>query len=111
MVDELVRRFRLDFPELSVALVLVDPTRRRSGGALLGDRIRMNAIHDPGVFVRSMAAREACAAKKRAKRVVWEAREARRSVQLSYPLRSKGVVLLGARLNGFFQRAQYCIST
>jgi methylmalonyl-CoA mutase len=58
VVDELVRRFRLDFPDANLALVLVDPTRRRSGGALLGDRIRLNAVHD-GVFVRSMATRQA----------------------------------------------------
>jgi methylmalonyl-CoA mutase len=59
VVDELVRRFRLDHPERSVGLLLVDPTRRRSGGALLGDRIRMNAIHGPGVFARSLATRVA----------------------------------------------------
>jgi methylmalonyl-CoA mutase len=59
VVDELVRRFRLDFPERRLGIVLVDPTRRRSGGALLGDRIRMNAIHGPGVFVRSFATRRA----------------------------------------------------
>jgi methylmalonyl-CoA mutase len=58
VVDELVRRFRLEFPEQSVGLLLVDPTRRRSGGALLGDRIRMNAIYGRGVFARSMATRE-----------------------------------------------------
>ena len=59
VVDEVVRRFRLDFPDRSVGLLLVDPTRRRSGGALLGDRIRMNAIHGPNVFVRSLATRQA----------------------------------------------------
>ncbi len=59
VVDELVRRFRLDFPDSRIALLLVDPSRRRSGGALLGDRIRMNAVHGPGVFVRSMATRQA----------------------------------------------------
>jgi len=57
VVDELVRRFRLEFPEGSVGLVLMDPTRRRSGGALLGDRIRMNAVYGKGAFVRSMATR------------------------------------------------------
>ncbi|GAB2774938.1 methylmalonyl-CoA mutase family protein [Rhabdobacter roseus] len=61
LVDELVRRFVLDFTDKTVAIVSVDPTRRRSGGALLGDRIRMNALH-PGfhggrVFMRSMATR------------------------------------------------------
>jgi methylmalonyl-CoA mutase len=59
VVDELVRRFRRDFPDCAIGLILVDPTRRRSGGALLGDRIRMNAIHAPGIFVRSMATRRA----------------------------------------------------
>jgi len=59
VVDELVRRFRFDFPDLTIALLLVDPTRRRSGGALLGDRIRMNAIHGEGIFVRSLATRQA----------------------------------------------------
>jgi methylmalonyl-CoA mutase len=55
VVDEIVCRFRLEHPERSVGLLLVDPSRRRSGGALLGDRIRMNAIHGPGVFARSLA--------------------------------------------------------
>ncbi len=59
VVDELVMRLRRDAPDLAIALLLVDPTRRRSGGALLGDRIRMNAIAGPEVFVRSMATRRA----------------------------------------------------
>ena len=59
VVDELVRRFRSDFPAASVGMILVDPSRRRSGGALLGDRIRMNAIHGGRVFARSMATRQA----------------------------------------------------
>ncbi|MBW2385391.1 MAG: methylmalonyl-CoA mutase family protein [Deltaproteobacteria bacterium] len=59
VVDELVRRFRSDFSAASIGLLLIDPTRRRSGGALLGDRIRMNAIHGDAVFVRSMATRRA----------------------------------------------------
>ncbi len=59
VVDELVMRLRRDAPELRIALLLVDPTRRRSGGALLGDRIRMNAIGGRQVFVRSMATRRA----------------------------------------------------
>lgn len=59
VVDELVMRIRRDAPSLRIALLLVDPTRRRSGGALLGDRIRMNAIGGPQVFVRSMATRRA----------------------------------------------------
>jgi methylmalonyl-CoA mutase len=59
LVDELVRRFRLSHPGQSVAVLSVDPTRRRSGGALLGDRLRMNAIRAPHVFVRSLATRRA----------------------------------------------------
>jgi len=59
LVDELVRRFRLAHPERSVGVLSVDPTRRRSGGALLGDRLRMNAIRAPHVFVRSLATRRA----------------------------------------------------
>ena len=59
VVDEFVRRYRIAHPDHSVALLLVDPTRRRSGGALLGDRIRMNAIHAPRVFARSLATRQA----------------------------------------------------
>jgi methylmalonyl-CoA mutase len=59
VVDELVLRLRRERPDASVALLLVDPTRRRTGGALLGDRIRMNAIHGPNIFVRSLATRRA----------------------------------------------------
>ncbi len=59
VVDELVRRFRLDLPELKIGLLLVDPSRRRTGGALLGDRIRMNAIGGESLYVRSMATRQA----------------------------------------------------
>ena len=55
--DELVRRFRSDFPDRRIAVLSVDPTRRRTGGALLGDRIRMNAIDD-GVYMRSLATRD-----------------------------------------------------
>ena len=59
LTDELVRRIRLDQGEgLRIALLSVDPTRRKTGGALLGDRIRMNAIHGAGVFMRSLATRE-----------------------------------------------------
>lgn len=58
LTDELVRRFRLDQDDkLRIAVLAVDPTRRRSGGALLGDRIRMNAIAPEHVFVRSLATR------------------------------------------------------
>ncbi len=59
VVDELVLRLRRERPDASAALLLVDPTRRRTGGALLGDRIRMNAIHGPRIFVRSLATRRA----------------------------------------------------
>ena len=58
MVDELVRRFLLDFPDLRLGLVSVDPSKRKTGGALLGDRIRMNAIHTPRVYMRSLATRQ-----------------------------------------------------
>jgi isobutyryl-CoA mutase len=59
LTDELVRRFRLDQNEaLKIAILSVDPTRRKTGGALLGDRIRMNAIRGPGIFMRSLATRD-----------------------------------------------------
>jgi methylmalonyl-CoA mutase len=58
MVDELVRRFLIDFPEKRIALVSVDPSKRKTGGALLGDRIRMNAIHSGRVYMRSLATRQ-----------------------------------------------------
>jgi methylmalonyl-CoA mutase len=57
LTDELVRRFLRAFPDRRLAVLSVDPTRRRSGGALLGDRIRMNAITSPRVMMRSMATR------------------------------------------------------
>jgi methylmalonyl-CoA mutase len=62
LVDELVRRFLADFPDKTVAVLSIDPSRKRSGGALLGDRIRMNAIHDRRVYMRSLATRAANAA-------------------------------------------------
>ena len=59
LADELVRRLRIDQGDrLKIAIISVDPTRRKTGGALLGDRIRMNAIHGPNVFMRSLATRE-----------------------------------------------------
>src|SRR5438105_7084769 len=59
LTDELVRRFRLDQgDELGIAVLSVDPTRRKTGGALLGDRIRMNAIHGGRTFMRSLATRD-----------------------------------------------------
>ena len=57
LTDELLQRFLRLFPDRHVAVVAVDPTRRRSGGALLGDRIRMNALSAPNVFMRSLATR------------------------------------------------------
>ena len=60
LTDELIRRLRLDQDDaLRIAVISVDPTRRKSGGALLGDRIRMNAIDHPNVFMRSLATRDA----------------------------------------------------
>ena len=59
LIDELLRRFLLDFPKHRIAVLCVDPTRKKTGGALLGDRIRMNAAVDDRVFVRSMATRRA----------------------------------------------------
>ncbi|KGI78059.1 methylmalonyl-CoA mutase family protein [Oleiagrimonas soli] len=62
VVDELLLRFLHAFPEMRIAVLAVDPTRRRSGGALLGDRIRMNSLRSDRVFMRSMATRRAHAA-------------------------------------------------
>ncbi|MEM7204549.1 MAG: methylmalonyl-CoA mutase family protein [Planctomycetota bacterium] len=59
LVDELVRRFLLDFDHKRLAILSVDPTRRRTGGALLGDRIRMNAASSQRVYMRSLATRQA----------------------------------------------------
>ena len=56
--DELVRRFTEDFPAARVAVLSVDPTKRRTGGALLGDRIRMNALGCGRVYMRSLATRQ-----------------------------------------------------
>ena len=55
--DELIQRFVRHFPDAQIAVVAVDPTRRRSGGALLGDRIRMNSLASPNVYMRSLATR------------------------------------------------------
>ena len=57
MTDELLNRFLQYFPEMRIAVLAVDPTRRRTGGALLGDRIRMNSLRSERVFMRSMATR------------------------------------------------------
>lgn len=58
LVDELVRRFLIDFQDKTVAIVSVDPSKRKTGGALLGDRIRMNAIKNERVYMRSLATRQ-----------------------------------------------------
>ncbi|MFN4972637.1 MAG: methylmalonyl-CoA mutase family protein [Bacteroidota bacterium] len=58
LVDELVRRFLLDFKDKTVAIISVDPSKKKTGGALLGDRIRMNAIKNPRVYMRSLATRQ-----------------------------------------------------
>ncbi|MBP9689593.1 MAG: methylmalonyl-CoA mutase family protein, partial [Bacteroidia bacterium] len=58
LVDELVRRFLLDFTEKTIAIISVDPSKKKTGGALLGDRIRMNAIKNPRVYMRSLATRQ-----------------------------------------------------
>ncbi len=58
MVDEIVRRFLLDFRDKTIGLISVDPSKRKTGGALLGDRIRMNAINNPRVYMRSLATRQ-----------------------------------------------------
>ena len=57
LTDELVRRFLREFPEKRIAIISVDPTKQKTGGALLGDRIRMNAIFDKRVYMRSLATR------------------------------------------------------
>ena len=56
LTDELIRRFRLDRPDLKIAIIAIDPSKKKTGGALLGDRIRMNALSGP-VFMRSLATR------------------------------------------------------
>ena len=58
LVDELVRRFLIDFPKKTIGLISVDPSKRKTGGALLGDRIRMNAINSDRVYMRSLATRQ-----------------------------------------------------
>ena len=58
LVDELVRRFLIDFPNKTIGIISVDPSKRKTGGALLGDRIRMNAINSPRVYMRSLATRQ-----------------------------------------------------
>lgn len=58
MVDEIVRRFLTDFKDKNIGLISVDPSKRKTGGALLGDRIRMNAINNSRVYMRSLATRQ-----------------------------------------------------
>ena len=58
LVDELVRRFLIDFEDKQIAVVSVDPSKRKTGGALLGDRIRMNSIKNDRVYMRSLATRQ-----------------------------------------------------
>jgi methylmalonyl-CoA mutase len=59
LTDEIVRRFRLDQQDrLRIAIISIDPSRRKTGGALLGDRIRMNAIEHPAIYMRSLATRD-----------------------------------------------------
>lgn len=62
LTDELLNRFCQYLPQLNIAVLAVDPTRRRTGGALLGDRIRMNSLRNPQLFMRSMATRRQHAA-------------------------------------------------
>ena len=59
LVDELVRRFLIDFKTKTIAIISVDPSKRKTGGALLGDRIRMNSINNDRVYMRSLATRQA----------------------------------------------------
>ncbi len=59
LVDELVRRFLTDFEDKTIAIISVDPSKRKTGGALLGDRIRMNSIRNDRVYMRSLATRQA----------------------------------------------------
>ena len=58
LTDELVRRFLRSNTDKKIAIISIDPSKKKTGGALLGDRIRMNAINDPRVYMRSMATRE-----------------------------------------------------
>jgi len=58
LVDEIVRRYLADFNDMTIAIVSVDPSKRKTGGALLGDRIRMNSINNDRVYMRSLATRQ-----------------------------------------------------
>jgi methylmalonyl-CoA mutase len=59
LVDELVRRFLIEVKDKTLAIISVDPSKRKTGGALLGDRIRMNSINNPRIYMRSLATRQA----------------------------------------------------
>lgn len=59
LTDELVRRFLVDTPDKTMAILSIDPSKRKTGGALLGDRIRMNSVYDPRIYMRSFATRAA----------------------------------------------------
>ncbi len=60
LTDELIRRFLMDFPDKSIAAISIDPSKRKTGGALLADRIRMNSLsHSDNVYMRSLATRRA----------------------------------------------------
>jgi len=60
LTDEIIRRFRIDSDDTAkIAIFAIDPTRRKTGGALLGDRIRMNSIYTPNIYMRSIATRQA----------------------------------------------------
>ena len=58
LVDEIVRRYLEEYPDKTIGIISVDPSKRKTGGALLGDRIRMNSINDPRVYMRSLATRQ-----------------------------------------------------
>lgn len=62
LIDEVIRRFMDDFKDKTIALLSIDPTKRKTGGALLGDRIRLNSINNERVFMRSIATRKAMSA-------------------------------------------------
>ena len=60
LIDELIRRFLNDFDNIKIGVIIcVDPSKRKSGGALLGDRIRMNSASDSRIYMRSLATRQA----------------------------------------------------
>src|SRR5678810_1412038 len=58
VTDEIVRRFLANFTDKTIAIISVDPSKKKTGGALLGDRIRMNSISHPRVYMRSLATRD-----------------------------------------------------